>query len=240
MDYAAHVDSTASALDAFRAALATSALDTRVPTCPDYDLAALTKHVGEFCGFWTHVVCEGAGREKTPFVDCPSSTDEIPSWFDMLATNLVEVLRATAPETACWTWVPDRQNVAFVARRCAHELAIHRYDAQLAAETPQAIDALTAADGIEEIFVMHAAFEQSVNGDGETVHLHAAEGQEWIITLSPEGMLVDRTHGKADVALRGAVSDIELTLYQRPPVQPVEILGDRTALDAWYRVFTFG
>ena len=50
---------------------------------------------------------------------------------------------------------------------------------------------------------------------------------------------MERTHGKADLALRGAVSDLELVLYQRPPIGPVEHLGDDEVLAAWHRVFTF-
>ncbi|HVE94190.1 MAG TPA: maleylpyruvate isomerase N-terminal domain-containing protein [Acidimicrobiales bacterium] len=240
MDYDAHVAATATALDAYRRALTKGPLDAHVPTCPEFDLAALTKHVGEFCGFWGHVVCEALGRDKTPFDDFPGSGPATADWFDQLARDLVMVLREATPETPSWTWIPDRQNVAFIARRCAHELAIHRYDAQLAVGTTESIDAETAADGIDEIFVMHAALERARNGNGESLHLHSAEGHEWVITLSPDGMVVDRTHGKADVALRGATSDIELTLYQRPTIGEVEVLGDRAALDAWYRCFTFG
>lgn len=238
MDYDAHVAAAATALDAYRAALAKGPLDAHVPTCPEFDLAALTMHVGEFCGFWSHVVCEALDREKTPFEDFPVAGTE--EWFDELTRNLVMVLREATAETPSWTWVPDRQNVAFIARRCAHELAIHRYDAQLAVGATEPIDAETAADGIDEIFVMHAAWAEAANGNGESLHLHSEEGHEWMITLSPDGMVVDRTHGKADVALRGAVSDLELTLFQRPTIGPVEVLGDRSALDAWYRAFTFG
>ena len=240
MEYDAHVSATEAALDAYRGTLAKGPLDARVPTCPDYDLAALTKHVGEFCGFWSHVVCEAVTRAKTPFPDFPDELAAVPGWFDGLATDLVRTLRETPPETACWTWVPGREDVAFVGRRCADELAIHRYDAQLAVGTPEPIDAAVAADGIEEIFVMHAAWVDAPNGNGETVHLHSAEGGEWMITLASDGIAVDRSHGKADVALRGAVFDIELKLYQRPTVGEVEVLGEAAALDAFYRVFTFG
>ena len=47
-------------------------------------------------------------------------------------------------------------------------------------------------------------------------------------------------HAKADLALRGAVSDLELVLYQRPTLGDVERLGDESVLAAWQRVFTFG
>ncbi|MBV8160782.1 MAG: hypothetical protein JO265_07655, partial [Acidimicrobiia bacterium] len=74
----------------------------------------------------------------------------------------------------------------------------------------------------------------------QTLHLHSAEGDEWLITMDPSGLDVRREHAKGDLALRGAVSDLELLLYDRPPVGEVERLGDSTVLDAWYGVFKFG
>lgn len=55
-------------------------------------------------------------------------------------------------------------------------------------------------------------------GEGETLHLHAFDpAAEWTLTLTPEGLAVERGHTKADLALRGAASDLELLLYDRPP-----------------------
>ena len=76
---------------------------------------------------------------------------------------------------------------------------------------------------------------------GETLHLHGTDrDDEWLLTLDPDGLRVERRHAKADLALRGAVSDLELLLYQRPTLGEVERLGDERVLDAWQRVFTFG
>jgi hypothetical protein len=77
-------------------------------------------------------------------------------------------------------------------------------------------------------------------GDGQTLHLHGTDrDDEWLLTLAPSGLEVERAHGKADLALRGAVSDLELLLYHRPPVGTVEHLGDDAALAAWHRAFAF-
>ena len=79
------------------------------------------------------------------------------------------------------------------------------------------------------------------SGAGETIHLHSTDGDaEWTLTLSPEGTIVDRQHSKADLALVGAASDLELVLYRRPPLGPVKHHGDDSVLEAWYRAFTFG
>src|SRR5206468_65717 len=145
--------------------------------------------------------------------------------------HLVVELRATPPDTAVWTWAAD-QSARFVARRCAHELAIHRYDAQLAAGSPQPVDAPVAADGIDEIFYMvDNAPERMGRGGGETLHLHGTDrDDEWLLTLEPDGLQVERRHAKGDLALRGAVSDLELLLYQRPTLGEVDRIGDASAL----------
>ena len=106
--------------------------------------------------------------------------------------------------------------------------------------SPERIEPALAADGIEEIFVMVDAWPASGRGNGETLHLHSTEGDEWLIAMNPDGLDVRREHAKGDLAIRGAVSDLELLLYNRPPIGEVERFGDDAVLDTWYRVFKFG
>ncbi|CAN5649534.1 hypothetical protein BH24ACT4_BH24ACT4_16800 [soil metagenome] len=78
-------------------------------------------------------------------------------------------------------------------------------------------------------------------GSGQTLHLHGTDhGEaEWMITLGADGVHVERTHGKGDLALKGPVSDLEMLLYQRPTVGDVQRFGDDAVLDAFHRQFTF-
>jgi uncharacterized protein (TIGR03083 family) len=240
MDYAEHVEAAEQGTQAMAAALRRAAPDTRVPSCPEWTVADLATHVGGFAGFWAHVLCEGTGRPKPPFAEAEPG-QPLGDWYEGVAAHLVEELRATPPATAVWTWAED-QSARFVARRCAHELAIHRFDAQLAAGAPQPIDAPVASDGIDEIFYMvDNAPDRAGRGEGETLHLHGTDrDDEWLLRLEPDGLQVEHRHAKGDLALRGAVSDLELLLYRRPTLGDVERIGDASALDAWYRVFTFG
>jgi len=243
VDYAQHVEAVKRETLAMVAALREGPLDEPVPSCPDWTAADLAKHVGEFTGFWTHLLCEGTGRPKTPFSDMPSgSVSAVSDWYEQLAGQLVGEFWATAPGTTIWTWVPDDQSARFVARRCANELAVHRYDLQLARGRPEPIEAGLAADGIEEIFVMMNAWTGPTSrGHGETLHLHGIDrGDEWLLSLTPRGLHVDRHHAEADLALRGKVSDLQLLLYQRPTLGEVEHLGDESVLEVWNGAFTFG
>ena len=65
-------------------------------------------------------------------------------------------------------------------------------------------------------------------------------GDEWLVILGPDGVTVSRRHAKGDLALRGAVGDLELVLYGRPPVASVERFGDESVLGAWYEAFELG
>jgi uncharacterized protein (TIGR03083 family) len=249
VDYEAHVAAVEGAVAELVAAFASGPLDARVPSCPDWSLGDLADHVGGFAIAWTHVLCEGTGNPKPSF-DTRDPGVDAAMWFGPIGDGLVRELRAATPDLHVWTWVRDQQNAAFVARRSAHELAVHRFDAQLARGTPAPLDGELAADGIEEIFVMIEAWREREHsaassgygrGSGETLHLHATDRPaEWLILLDPDALRVRREHAKGDLAVRASVSDLELTLYQRPTVGPVERFGDEGALAAWYRAFTFG
>ncbi len=247
MTYDEHVRAVEKESAAVVAGLRAGPLDVGVPTCPDWTLVELGTHVGQFCGLWTHVICEGTGRPKTPFTDSSGQSESgwFADWYEELAGHLVEQLRTTDPDVEVWTWDPSNRKASFVARRAAHELAVHRFDVQAARSATQPIDGALAVDGIEEIFAMIAAWRaggQDVgSGAGETLHLHATDpDSEWTVALSPEGTVVERRHAKADLALKGTASDLELTLYQRPPLGTVQSFGDGSVLDAWRRAFTFG
>lgn len=240
MDYEAHIAAVERETEALVAAFGAGSLDDPVPTCPEWAVRDLARHVGEFTAVWTHVLCEGTGRAKTPFPDMPEDAASVAEWYRGVADSLIGELRATPSDTEIWTWVDSDDWATFAARRAAHELAVHRLDAETARGTAQPIEAALAADGIEEIFVMMAAWERKGHGTGQTLHLHATDQEaEWLITLLPDGIEVEREHAKGDLALKGTTSDLELTLYQRPPLGEVERFGDPSVLDAWYAEFTF-
>lgn len=253
VEHADRVAAVTRELEALHTALAAGPMPAEVPTCPEWTVADLAVHVGEFCGFYTHVLCEGSGRDKTPYPDPPDG-DSRREWLAELGRLLVQELQATPPETPTWSWYEPDQSAGFVARRCANELAIHRFDAQSARGTCQPVDRALAVDGIDELVERLVVLrERTGEATGQTIHLHGtdqaeeAEGAdggahataEWLLTLLPDRIEVAHTHAKGDLALRGAVSDLELLLYGRPTLGPVDRLGDASVLDAWYREFRF-
>jgi uncharacterized protein (TIGR03083 family) len=139
------------------------------------------------------------------------------------------VLADADPGTRIWTWAGE-QEVTWIARRMAQETAVHRWDAQRAAGSPQPIDAELAVDGIDEFLTWF--LEPPEDGAAGSVHLHAgdAPGEWWV---APEGgrWAVEREHRKGDVALRGPASDLLLALWRRVERSALDVIGDEALAD---------
>lgn len=244
MTYEELVDTVEREAGALADALGAGAADARVATCPDWDVHALAKHIGEFTGFWTHVVCEATGRPKTPFEpQPPGEPTAMAAWYRDLARHLVTQLRATTAEQPSWTWVPNEQHVGFIARRCANEIAVHRFDAESARGTPAPLTPDSAAECVAEIPTFGPGWDDySPQGSGARLHLCATDSDhEFLLTLAPGGLELTHQHVEdADLALRGTMSDLLLVVYDRAPLGPVERIGAETTLDSWYKEFHFG
>ena len=220
-------------------------MEIPVPTCEGWELSDLVVHVGAFCGFWSHVLCEGTGRPKTPYPDPPDGAEMVP-WLDELLSHLGDELAATPPETEVWTWYAPDHTAGFVARRCAHELAVHRYDAQSAQGTCSPIPTGLAVDGVDEVLgTLVTLSERTGEGNGRALALHSTDAAaHWRIVMESNRLQVERS-GSAedatpgDLTVAGTASDLELTLYRRPTLSPVEMSGDYSVLTEWYREFRF-
>ncbi len=246
MDHAALVDAVSEEGAAMVTALESGpSMDTIVPTCEEWTVSDLAVHVGAFCGFWTHVLCEGTGRPKTPFPDPPDGVDLI-RWLSDLHAHLVGELAATPPGTEVWTWFAADHTAGFVARRCAHELAVHRYDSQSALGAVQPIPSELAVDGIDEILgALVTDRDRTGDGTGRTLALRCTDAAAtWRVILQANRIDVERNGARAesatsDLAITGTASDLELTLYHRPTLGPLDASGDYTVLEEWHREFQF-
>lgn len=215
-----------------------------VPTCDHWSVGDLIVHLGAFCGFWTHVLCEGTGRPLTPYPDPPEGSALVP-WLAELHSHLVDQLESTPAATEVWTWLAADHSAGFVARRCAHELAVHRYDAQSAHGACEPIPAALAVDGIDEILgALLTTRDRTGDGTGRTLSLHCIDAPTaWAVAIEANRVAVQRFDREetpaGQLSISGAASDLELTLYHRPALGPLEVMGDYTVLDEWYREFKF-
>jgi len=81
-----------------------------VPSCPGWNAADLLWHLGEVQWFWGTVVREGLTRDQAEALkpERPADWSDVRQFYATASRDLGEVLAATAPEAAAWTWSSDQ------------------------------------------------------------------------------------------------------------------------------------
>ncbi|MFF0738953.1 maleylpyruvate isomerase family mycothiol-dependent enzyme [Streptomyces sp. NPDC004111] len=210
-------------------------LEVRVPSCPDWSLRDLVEHLTEVQRFWAAAVLAGPS-EKPPIV---APADDTLS-ADLLARStaatqeLIAALRAAGSTVNCWTWwgssdVPMTSGA--VARHQVQEAAVHAFDAQLAAGTPQELPAVVALDGIAEFVGVSHGTAGPWPHEPARIGLHAAEGESWVLDVTKSGAHLVEGHHETDAGLHGSASDLLLALHGRIPWDGLRSEGDRAILE---------
>jgi uncharacterized protein (TIGR03083 family) len=245
VDYDVYVRTIRDDTDRFADAAEEAGIDAAVPSCPGWTIAELTQHVGNVQRTWTqHVTNRSTEPPDFSLLGAPAPPgDERFEWVRDGGHALADALAATPEATPVWVFAGSG-TVRFWARRQAHEITVHRCDAELAAGRLGAIDADVAADGVDEYFellpLMPAA--QAAKGAGETIHFHCTDREvEWLAVLTENGIVMRPEHAKGDVALRGPANAVLLAVWNRigPDNPELEVFGDVRVLDRWRRLTSF-
>lgn len=216
-----------------------------VPSLDGWDVERVVRHVGKVHEWVLGMLRLAPGQAldaAPPVVGLPKGPDCIPA-YRAIADELLDHLAGEDPDRACLNFAGDG-TVAFWMRRQAQEVAVHRVDAQDAIRAaggpePAPIGVDGASDGIDEWarFFLAVRWPQR-NGAlpddlvGRTIHIHGTDdpapddGAEWLISLTADGIGVDATHAKGDVALRGPANDLLLALWRRRPLTSIDLVGD--------------
>jgi uncharacterized protein (TIGR03083 family) len=235
LTYSDYVEALRREGDAFAAAVRAAGHAAPVASCGDWTVGDLCAHVGRLHRWAAEVV---VGRPAPPSGHWkklePPEDDALVDYGASGFGPLADLLAAARPDEPCWSWT-DRHDTGFWARRQGHELAVHRWDAQLAAGAPQPIARELAVDGIQELFdILPFRPGGPPTGNGETIHLHCTDGDgEWLLRLTPEGPVATNEHAKGDVAARGGASDLLLMMWGRVSVAQLEVFGDASLLERW-------
>jgi uncharacterized protein (TIGR03083 family) len=230
-----------------------------VPSCPGWTVADLVAHIGGVDWYWWNHVSSRAQEQSgfppketfDPYPGIPdflnaswdgtaNPADAPPTlidWYAEGARRLEEAFRALDPQEPIWHWSGDNRAIAHI-RMQAIETATHRWDAENAHGVAQRIDSDLARDGIDHHFEVMVPSGRSTGehraGAGETFHFHCTDGEgEWFIRFDGEDVTVTHEHAKADVAVRGPVSDLFLFLWGRVPASALDVVGDASLLDRY-------
>jgi uncharacterized protein (TIGR03083 family) len=211
---------------AYDALLARGDLDAPVPSCPGWTLLDLTHHLGGVHRWATTAITEQRSMNDDEIViPDPGGTR---SWFLDGATGLVRVLRATAPESACWGFGPKPRTAAFWFRRQPLETAVHTWDA--AGSQGVALDAFDAAlalDGIDE--VRHMFYPRQL-------HLKRIEPVARTLAIAPESTSTRWVFGdgEPEAVVSGPAGALYLLLWGRIGTadERVRVEGDAAAATA--------
>ncbi|WP_433274250.1 maleylpyruvate isomerase N-terminal domain-containing protein [Actinosynnema sp. CS-041913] len=235
---------------AFRAAVASaSSLDARVPTCPEWTLFDLARHLGEGRRNWAATVAAGPDAPARTLAEgapaAPREREALPAWLAASTQELLDALRNAGPDRGCWVGWGDSQSprtCGAVARHQVQEIAVHTYDAQVAVGAPQPLPEEAALDGVEEFQFTCCATTVAWPHEPAVVDYHATEGRSWRLRLSGDGARIARLvtpaagETPADASARGTANELVLAFYGRIPVDSLKLDGDRRVFDrlvAW-------
>ncbi|WP_051899325.1 maleylpyruvate isomerase family mycothiol-dependent enzyme [Sciscionella sediminilitoris] len=198
--------------------------DTQVPTCGSWVMRDLVGHVSTLHRWVVDLTTltpeDKAAAMETPPEDYAELLDRARANAAALTARLTDL----GPEHACkaFRWSP--QNTAFWARRQAHEIAIHRLDAELAigGEPGALYPPELAADGIAELLLAMvpglAPRREPVAVRGTVLFAPSDSERSWLAHLEPGEpvRITEESTGTADASMTGTAETVFRAVWGRP------------------------
>ncbi len=253
--------STTAHLDAARregdrvASLPIDSLDAPVPGLADWNVERVVRHLGKIHHWVANLVAAGPeadlGEVAAASASMPKGPACLPAYQDA-HEGMLAALEACDPDQPAKTLVGE-DTVAFWCRRMAHEVAIHRIDADDAVHAaggpdPRLLDSSTARDGVDEwmhVFVGGRSGGDDASGQlrGAELALEATVGDDrpawWRATFDDAASIssvarldVGETAAPGtapDATLSGPADALLLVCWRRRPIDTVEVSGDPSA-----------
>ncbi|MGV0679564.1 maleylpyruvate isomerase family mycothiol-dependent enzyme [Mycolicibacterium fortuitum] len=244
MDFrAALLDQTRS----FGELIASSDPETPVPTCPDWTLKELFRHVGRGNRWAAQIISE---RRVSPLDPRevhdgrpPDDPEAAIEWLNEGAAQILKSVDQIGTDARVWTFLGPKPAGWWVRRR-VHEAAVHHADAALAVGTEFVLPADLAADAVSEWLAIATGMANKRHAtplaQGASVHLHATDDGlgptgEWTIAHDEDGLEWSHSHGKGTVALKGPAHKLLLAVTRRGTATDLglEVFGDTATWDTW-------
>jgi uncharacterized protein (TIGR03083 family) len=237
VDVADHVDQLEEHGRQLAHAARTAGLDAAVPSCPEWDVRQLVRHTG--------MVHRWAGAHVRGRTELWRASDEeivgtwprdvdLVDWFVDGHRTLVEDLRAAPADLECATFLPAPSPLAMWARRQAHETAIHRVDAELAAGRFPAFSPAFAADGVDELLTVFIVRKggRLLADPARTLRVRSDDAPgDWLVHIGPDEVHTSAVgDGDGDCTVSGAASDLYLMAWNRRSPDGLTVTGDADVL----------
>lgn len=213
-----------------------------VPSCPEWTVEVLVRHVAEV--YLHKTECMRLGHAPEPWPPDPGGEPPLHR-LDRAYQELAGEFAARDPGSAAYTWYDDDQTVGFWIRRMAQETVIHRVDAELARAaagigTVTGIPADLALDGIDEVldrFLRYdtegCADEYTNLPDREEAPVLVSAGElAWQVRATPKGVELARVPPgtAAGATVHGDPESVLLWLWRRVGTERVETAGDQALI----------
>ena len=229
------------------AAARSADLEDPVPPCPDWAVRDLLAHIGFVHRWATNYVREGLCEmvvepDEEAVLAAAVPDDQLLTWVADGHAALVSALSLAPNDLQCWTFLSAPSPLAFWARRQAHETAVHRVDAELAAGIePDIIPARFAADGVDELllgFLARPGSKRFTKVGPGTVSFQATDTDaSWSVRVSGTGIETKRGRDAADLRVRARAEDFYLLLWARRSPEGLDLDGRAELLDDWRTLF---
>lgn len=221
----------------------TAGLAAAVPTCPGWAMRDLLLHTGGVHR-WAATIVGEARSEPLGLAEPQDIVATLPTdaalidWYADSHAMLVAALRAAPADLACWTFMRTTPNsLGFWARRQAHEVTIHRIDAESAAGRRTAVDPELAADGIDELLTGFLPRNRKLRTEAEHRVLISADdaGRHWLAQVGPDRPRASEISAPepADTSISGAAAELYLALWNRASWDGLTVRGDADLQRRW-------
>jgi len=214
-------------------------LAAHVPTCPDWDVAALCDHLARVYQGRGFVIANRAFAAPGDFVTREEGADPL-AWVRRWSDRLDEVLAGLPDDAPTVTFMPGADEVLFWRRRMALETLVHRTDAELAVGRIPEMDDELSADGVEELlwFLTHPEMDHDDGMEATSVVELTDGSRVWSIALSDAAAGLPDAGEAPQATVRGSAPALLLALSGRDldrlgaarfGVEAPHLEGDETA-----------
>ncbi len=211
-------------------------LTAQVPCCPGWDVRDVLAHTAEVYEHKVRMMADNGWPSPWPPADF---ADRDPLDFLRQAkADLFEEFARHQPDEQTTTFSPDDTTITFWMRRMALEVAIHRYDAELAHGEMSPVPDDLALDGIDEMLRVMLEVDESedVPTDHPVEAMVAVEaaGRRWLCDLRERSVTITTDSANpAAATVGGDPAVVFLWLWGRVGDERVERSGDSNVLNGF-------